>query len=127
MPKTHRRTRRWFIEPIGEHTNNVIAQLIEQELAHTEKLTSTGRRVNVWEVNREQLRQFQETAKGRSGITARIWTALEDNKLSLHREYELLRGLVINIDCGSPQSVRNLLKRMAENKKREARAKKKLH
>ncbi len=127
MPKTHRRIRRWYIEPIGAHTNNVLAQLVEQELTHTAKRTDTGHKVNVWEVNRDQLRQFQETAKGRSGITARIWTALEDDKLSLHREYESQKGLVINIDCGSPQAVKNLLIRMAENKKKEARARQRLH
>lgn len=127
MKKAARRIRRWYIEPIGAHTNNVLAQLVDAELAHTDKHTVDGRQVDVWEVNSDQLRQFQETAKGRSGITARIWTALEGEKLSLHREYEPTKGLVININPGSPQAVRNLLAHMAQKKRKEVREKRKLH
>ncbi|MDQ3090017.1 MAG: hypothetical protein M3Q24_02605 [bacterium] len=80
-----RRVRRWFIEPLNDHTHvktgNYLNSFPERNLScDEEKRTTEGNPIRVWECSEKQ-RKYLVNSRTQAHLIFTIWTSLDSDKL----------------------------------------------
>ena len=75
-----KRTRRWFIEPLDAHTNEVLAKETDGE-RHIRR-AEHGKCKKVYEVTLEQ-KVFFEKSVTQTHLDFKVWTALDEDPMRL--------------------------------------------